>query len=295
MSINTEKGTALEPVPTANVAPTSARQVTRKRFSALERLAFWAFQIGAVGGVGGVITITITSGSPSWDIIVIAATAMACTLILATKLRWAPAVASLLGAFNLYLTLTEPFVIESLANPKGPNGGLGHFIMDVLVVACTIIALGASVAATVQNYRNYHDSSRSAPRWLPAALSVVAGMVVGAVFIGVLAQPAAFSQTTYTNGVATVHLGAGNFLQSSVTISKGSKLLLVDNTTSMHDLYNGSWENGSPAIAPESGAPVINNVRLQGTSVAIGPFTAAGTYHLLCLKHRGMNLTIIVR
>ncbi len=119
-------------------------------------------------------------------------------------------------------------------------------------------------------------------------------MAIGAIFIGALAQPAVVTGTTYTNGVPTVHMGAGNFLQSSVTIPKGSKLLLVDDVSSLHILANGSWQNGVAKPVDESGAPRVNNVQVNGNSIEIGPFNTAGTYHIYCAVHQGMNLTIIV-
>jgi plastocyanin len=33
----------------------------------------------------------------------------------------------------------------------------------------------------------------------------------------------------------------------------------------------------------------------SGGSVEIGPFTTAGTYHIYCTVHQGMNLEIIVQ
>jgi plastocyanin len=266
---------------------------TRVRNSTLSKIAFWASFVGLLASTGGVVALTIINkGSPSVDIVIMAACALLSTIILATRFRWAPLVSALLLGYNLYLIFLEPFVTESLANPKGPNGGLAHFIMDVQVIACAIVAFGACVAAGVQNYGH---GSRQAPRWLPVAWSAVLGMVVGAVFIGVISQPALPTGTSYTNGVATVHVGAGNFLQSSVTISKGSKLLLVDDTSSTHDLFNGQWQNSVPVVAQEPGAPVVSNVQLKGSSIAIGPFATAGTYHIFCTIHRGMNLTIIVQ
>ena len=92
-----------------------------------------------------------------------------------------------------------------------------------------------------------------------------------------------------------VHLGPGNFLQSTVTVPKGSKLLLVDDGSFLHILANGSWQNGQPQPAQEPGAPSVNNVQINGTRVEIGPFTTAGIYHIYCTVHQGMNLTVIVQ
>ena len=263
----------------------------RQPLSVLGKIAFWAFLVEGLGSLGGAIALTLSNGSPSRDIVITMVCVLLGAVILITRFRWAPLVSTVLGGYNLYLVFTEPYVIESLANPKGPNGGLAHFVGDVLVVACALLAFGSSIGAAVQNYR---QGSRQAPRWLPSALSLVAGMIIGAIFIGAFSQPSMAVGTTYTNGVPTVHMGAGSFLQSSVTIPKGSKLLLVDDVSSLHILANGSWQNGVARPANESGAPRVNNVQVNGNSIEIGPFTTAGTYHIYCTVHQGMNLTIIV-
>src|SRR6266487_4942644 len=239
----------------------------RQPLSTLGKIAFWAFLVEGLGSLGGAIALTLSNGSPSRDIVITTVCTLAGAAILATRIRWVPLVSAVLGAYNLYLVFTEPYVIESLANPKGPNGGLAHFAGDVLVVACAILAFGGSIGAAVQNYR---QGSRQAPRWLPSALSLVAGMAIGAIFIGAISQPSVATGTTYTNGVPTVHMGAGSFLQSSVTISKGSKLLLVDDTSALHILANGSWQNGVPRPVKEPGAPTVNNLQVSGNSVEIG-------------------------
>ena len=96
-----------------------------------------------------------------------------------------------------------------------------------------------------------------------------------------------------SNG-ATVKLGLNNFEQSSVTISKGSKLTLVDTQAVPHIIQNGSWVNGTAKPAKETGAPTVNQNFSGNDTHPIGPFNTAGTYHLYCTIHPGMNLTVIV-
>ncbi len=183
-------------------------------------------------------------------------------------------------------------MLESLTNPKGPHGGFSAFIGEVLVVANAMIAFIAIVGTVVQDYSG---GRRTAPRWLTSALGVVLGLVIGACFIGALSQPIVAPALAYTNGVPTLHVSAGNFDLPSVTIAKGSKLLLVDDTTSQHVLANGMWQQNTPIEKQELGAPLVSNLTLSGNTVTIGPFATAGTYHILCLIHHGMNLTIIVQ
>jgi plastocyanin len=100
-----------------------------------------------------------------------------------------------------------------------------------------------------------------------------------------------------SSGNATVHMGQTNFDQSSVTISKGGTVTLVSDTSSVHIISNGQWVNGVARPGKESGAPTVNNVQFtsSGESKVIGPFNTAGTFHLYCSVHPGMQLTIIVQ
>jgi plastocyanin len=98
-----------------------------------------------------------------------------------------------------------------------------------------------------------------------------------------------------TSTANTVHLGASNFDQSSVTISKGSSLTLIDDVDVVHIINNGSWVNGVAKPAKEAGAPTVNVTFNGNDTHTIGPFNTAGTYHLYCTVHPGMNLTVIVQ
>lgn len=98
------------------------------------------------------------------------------------------------------------------------------------------------------------------------------------------------------SGSNDVHMGNTNFTQSSVTISKGSSLNLIDDVSVIHIISNGSWVNNSPQPATESGAPVVSNLMFNGKdSHQIGPFNTAGTFHYYCSVHPGMNLTVTVQ
>ncbi|TMD66456.1 MAG: hypothetical protein E6I91_09195 [Chloroflexi bacterium] len=81
-----------------------------------------------------------------------------------------------------------------------------------------------------------------------------------------------------------------------VLVPKGSKLLIVNDTHVEHILKNGSWTSSGTAVtAAEPGAPVLHNLDSTGGSLEIGPFTTAGTFHIYCIIHAGMNLTIVVQ
>ena len=94
---------------------------------------------------------------------------------------------------------------------------------------------------------------------------------------------------------ATVHLGATNFLQNSISLSKGSMLTMIDDQQVPHIINNGTWVNGTPKPGKESGAPTVNASFSGGDTHTVGPFTTAGTFQLYCTIHTGMNLTVTVK
>jgi plastocyanin len=53
--------------------------------------------------------------------------------------------------------------------------------------------------------------------------------------------------------------------------------------------------NGVAKPAKEPGAPTVNNLQINGNNAQIGPFNTAGTFHIYCSIHPGMNLTITVK
>ncbi len=93
-----------------------------------------------------------------------------------------------------------------------------------------------------------------------------------------------------------VHMNATDFVQPSITIKKGERLTLIDDTLVSHTIANGTWENGTAKPQAEPGAPQVKDMAInsfgQGT---IGPFTTAGTFHFYCPIHSGMNLTVVVQ
>src|SRR5260370_14678803 len=96
-------------------------------------------------------------------------------------------------------------------------------------------------------------------------------------------------------GNGTVKAGRSVFKEQSVSVAKGARLKVVPAATSLHILTNGSWVNGNQQLAKEPGAPSLNNVNLSSTPISIGPFNTAGTFHILCTVHPGMNLTVNVK
>ena len=93
----------------------------------------------------------------------------------------------------------------------------------------------------------------------------------------------------------SVHMNTGNFVQPTVTIKKGQTLTLIDDATSPHIVVNGSWVNGQAVNKAESGAPTVKLNFNGGDSLATAPFNTAGTFHIYCTIHSGMNLAVTVQ
>lgn len=274
-----------------NVTNAKTGWFARQPLTSFSKLTIVALLGAAVAS--GVLALLVGFPSNSALLFVTAGLLVASGLA-ATGFRWMPWPITVISGVFLYEASATPYVTYHFTNPK--TGGFLFFALDVLIVTWLIIAFGAALGSLVQSLR---AGERRLPRWTTAALAGVAGLMLGAILMAAIVQPAAPTQgstgTTLTNGVPTVHMSAGNFTQSSVTISKGSKLLLVDDTSVPHILANGAWQNGTARPAREAGAPLVNNVQVNNSSVTIGPFAVAGTYHIYCTIHQGMNLTVIVQ
>lgn len=93
----------------------------------------------------------------------------------------------------------------------------------------------------------------------------------------------------------TVQTNATNFVQPCVNIAKGARVTIVPVVVSLHILTNGSWVNGATQPVKEPGAPTISNVHVTNSSIEIGPFNVAGTFHIYCTIHVNMNLVVNVK
>lgn len=207
--------------------------------------------------------------------------------LVATGIRWLP----LLGAMDALGTMigglvTQQYFSYHLTHPSQ----VGFFAAALLVYAFGVVSLLGGVSATVQNYRSHE---RRSPRWLLPVLTTLAGFVCGAIVVAMLSQAPA--EASVASGTTTVHLGVNTFNPATVTIAKGTKLVLVDDGQFAHVIGNGTWVNGVARPSGEAGAPTVNNLQINGNSATIGPFNTAGTYHIYCLIHPDMNLTVIVQ
>lgn len=97
--------------------------------------------------------------------------------------------------------------------------------------------------------------------------------------------------------VIAVHMGPASFLVSSVILQPGMSLQLVNDTSVVHIIDNGYWDDSDQKnLLHEPGMPKspINFEAIHETHL-IGPFQTPGTYHLFDEIHLNMNLTIYVQ
>jgi plastocyanin len=263
---------------------------SRRPLATLGKLTVAAIIGDALGFVTLWLTILLATSSFIMPLFIVAIALFIVAGILVTGIRWTPLLGALMGLGTLIGgVFTQQYFVYHLTHPA--EGG--PFIVSLLICVFAVIAIFAGSGATVQNYRS---TVRHAPHWLPIPLSVLGGFVLGALLVSLLVQATpAQSSTSTANGVPAVHMGVSNFDQSSVTIPKGSKLMLIDDGSYLHILSNGIWVNNTPHPATEAGAPTVSNIQVNGNSIEIGPFNTAGIYHIYCTVHPGMNLTIIVQ
>lgn len=96
------------------------------------------------------------------------------------------------------------------------------------------------------------------------------------------------------NNPDQVHMNETDFVQKSVTIHKGESISLINDSSAIHAIENGSWMDTTPRPKDEAGAPSIQvDINASATQV-IGPFNTAGTFHFYCSVHPGMNLSVTV-
>jgi hypothetical protein len=214
-------------------------------------------------------------------------------IIVTTRWRWSPLLGVLV--YGLVVAGSIPFILNALSLPNETY----MFALNVVLLALSVIAIGAGIGATVQNYRSGKgEHQHNTPRWLGVSVSGLAGIAAGMLIVSLIiaANPQSSAASATSNGEPVVYLAADHFVQNVVLVPKGSKLLIVDDGSIEHVLQNGMWDmNGTPHPAVELGALVIRNVDITGGSREIGPFPIAGVYHLYCTLHQGMNLTIVVQ
>lgn len=210
--------------------------------------------------------------------------------VVATRWRWASVIALLASGLTAAIELSPGFPQYQLTHPAAFSPFatfVGHLTVNLIVVV-------ASVAALIQAIRKQAPHN---PRWLAPALSGVVCLALGALLVGATGHySGAGGAGSTAAGTEVVHLTADTFAPNIIALHQGDTLTVVDDVSVPHILTNGTWSaSGQAQPGAESGAPTINNVQVNNNTVTLGPFTTPGTYHIFCIVHPGMNLTIIVQ
>ena len=213
-------------------------------------------------------------------------------------LRWVPIISSLLGFAMLLIFLTATgFPVHHLTHPKDAFGyGVFpalSFLMYMVMTGlfwCAAMLIVTGVATVIHTYlfaRWQHFP------WFKTALTGAICIWWGAVLVGALTQPERPINALSPN---TVALEVGSFSPSSISLTKGEKLIIIDSGAFHHNLSMGRWINGQPVLQNQPGAPSLTNkdVTAAGQTVILGPFATAGTFYLICSLHHNMMLTITV-
>lgn len=174
-----------------------------------------------------------------------------------SRVRWAPALGSVVALLIATLWFFSPDYQYDLTHP---GGNVIDFILLVLILAFALVAAVTGVWATIQNYQS---AELPTPKGLRSFLTVLSGIVVGMIVVALIvaANPQAGSASTSTGGEPTVHIGGTQFVQDIVLVPKGSRLRIVNDGSAEHILQNGRWSsNGIAQTVAETGAPAVDNV-----------------------------------
>ncbi len=155
------------------------RSYGRRPLAALGKLS-----AAALAGMAGLLVYAIVQFGFYPPVLIFIAAALILAGMVATGWRWAP----LLGVvvYGGLLALAGPFIPYALAHPE--ESFMFSFMLVFLALA--IVGIGAGIGATAQNYRHAADERRT-PRWLPFALTALAALCLGAIWVAAIPQPGA--------------------------------------------------------------------------------------------------------
>jgi plastocyanin len=156
--------------------------------------------------------------------------------------------------------------------------------LRMLAVMLTAFALGSVLLAACVRPGSPTASSASSSGSSSGSSSASSG-----------STPTASTAASCPSGTS-VTTGASSFEQTCITLSKGAMLKFIPGSgSSYHSLDYGQWNGTTPQTTTYGAAPKISSLIVQTQAVSVGPFTAAGTYHIYCVVHAGMNLMVIVK
>jgi heme/copper-type cytochrome/quinol oxidase subunit 2 len=196
----------------------------------------------------------------------------------ATGWRWAPLVAALVCIVGL---VPEVVVLPGHFDDPAPG-----FILNVLLTpSLFLVAILAGIGATVHNYRRAADPR--APRWLPTALWILGGVIVGGSLVAARPQnDARMLSTAELAALPTVTTRAFAFDQPEIQAKVGEPVALrLHNEDSVAHRFDLDAFNVHVSMFRDE------------ESVAVFVPTQAGSYTFHCHLpgHEAMQGTVIVQ
>jgi hypothetical protein len=83
-----------------------------------------------------------------------------------------------------------------------------------------------------------------------------------------------------------------DFAKEAVTLHRGQRLTLVNNSNAVHVIGPG---RDTHIVSPEHGVPMTGFHLMQTNAVyTTGPWMTLGTFYLTCSVHPGMDLKVVV-
>jgi plastocyanin len=120
---------------------------------------------------------------------------------------------------------------------------------------------------------------------VPRILLVVPGLLAGLLVPAIIAAPKPAP-------AGAVGMVGDDFARSAVTIHRGQRLTLVNDSNVVHVIGPG---RDTAIISPERGVP-MTGFHLMQTNKAFttGRWMRVGTFYLTCSVHPGMTLKVVV-
>jgi plastocyanin len=261
-------------------ATMTTRWYGRKPLAAWGKLAIAAL-VGIAAAVAYIMFVVLGITDPMG--IAFIGIPLVAALLIATGWRWTPVLAAVVG--GLFLQLIGPGFAHFAKLPSEPI-----FSPMLIVMVLSVLGGVAGISATVQNYRR-PLLDRRMPRWLPAALLTIAGVVLGAIMVAQVPPPntAAGVSSDLLPTLPVLETTNFEFAQTEITVKAGETVAirLQNNDQEAHFFDVDELNVHAPVLAGEEGLVLFKP-------------TEAGTYTFYCAPHydketgEGMRGTLIV-
>lgn len=209
--------------------------------------------------------------------------------VVLTGWRWSFIVTLVVTALDVS-GLADPYIPYALAHPwTNPTA----FITFATIIVASAFILGALIAKLI---RKSQGRPNVVSRPMVGFTGAMAGVLVGILLLGFTVQGSSGTgAVTLTPKNEHVSVQGTVFVPDIVALHTGDTLTITDVDGIHHVFANGTWNSNTPAPGVEPGAVPISNLNIENGDVKVGPFTTPGTYHIYCMVHPGMSLTIIVQ